>query len=77
MPKKILVTGAGGFVGHHFLEHTLNHTNFNVVCTDSFRHKGRTDRIQQVLDSQPSHACACIGIGSCFLMGWTEAMKRS
>jgi dTDP-glucose 4,6-dehydratase len=58
----MLITGAGGFVGHHFLEHVLNHTNFDVVCTDSFRHKGRTDRIGQVLDSQPSHACACIGI---------------
>jgi dTDP-glucose 4,6-dehydratase len=62
MARKILITGAGGFVGHHFLEHVLNHTNFEVICTDSFRHKGRTDRIQQVLDSQPSHACACIGI---------------
>lgn len=53
MPKTILVTGAGGFVGHHFLEHVLTRTTWNVVATDSFRHKGRTDRIAQVLDSLP------------------------
>lgn len=55
MAKKILVTGCGGFVGHHFLEHVLSTTNMDVVCTDSFRHKGRTDRITQVLDSQPAY----------------------
>ena len=61
MAKKILITGAGGFVGHHFLEHVLQHTNMDVVCTDSFRHKGRTDRIQQVLDNEPGRLVANIG----------------
>lgn len=46
---RVLVTGAGGFVGHHFLEHILVHTDWQVVCTDSFRHKGKTDRISEVL----------------------------
>jgi dTDP-glucose 4,6-dehydratase len=55
MAKRIFVSGAGGFVGHHFLEHVLQHTNLDVVCTDSFRHKGRTDRITQVLDSEPEY----------------------
>lgn len=55
MSKTILITGAGGFVGHHFLEHVLATTNWNVVATDSFRHKGRTDRISQVLDAQPEY----------------------
>jgi dTDP-glucose 4,6-dehydratase len=55
MNKTILITGAGGFVGHHFLEHVLATTDWNVVATDSFRHKGRTDRIAQVLDAQPLH----------------------
>lgn len=50
MPKTILITGAGGFVGHHFLEHVLAMTDWKVICTDSFRHKGRTDRIAQVLE---------------------------
>lgn len=48
---KILITGAGGFAGHHFLEHILNETDWDVVATDSFRHKGKTDRISEVLNS--------------------------
>lgn len=51
--KRILLTGAGGFVGHHFLEHILATTDWQVACTDSFRHKGRSDRIAQVLEPHP------------------------
>lgn len=73
---RILITGAGGFVGHHFLEHALNTTDMDIVCTDSFRHKGRTDRIDQVLASQPSHVCACIGMcetrGYCGPKPWRD-----
>src|ERR1700743_3346397 len=54
MPK-VLITGAGGFVGHHFLEHVLTTTDWDVVATDSFRHKGKTDRISEVLDNGPYH----------------------
>jgi dTDP-glucose 4,6-dehydratase len=49
MRANVLITGAGGFVGHHFLEHVLARTDWNVVATDSFRHKGKTDRIREVL----------------------------
>jgi dTDP-glucose 4,6-dehydratase len=45
----ILLTGAGGFAGHHALQHILTTTDWDVICTDSFRHKGKTDRITQVL----------------------------
>lgn len=51
--KRVLLTGAGGFVGHHFLEHILSSTDWDVVCTDSFRHKGRCDRISEVLSRRP------------------------
>jgi dTDP-glucose 4,6-dehydratase len=47
---KVLLTGAGGFIGHHALEHILSRTDWRVEATDSFRHKGRADRIAQVLD---------------------------
>ena len=50
MTKRILITGAGGFVGHHFLEHVLVHTDWDVVITDSFRHKGSCDRVAEVLE---------------------------
>lgn len=46
---RLLLTGAGGFAGHHFLEHVLAVTDWDVIATDSFRHRGTTDRIAQVL----------------------------
>jgi len=48
--KKLLLTGAGGFTGHHVLEHILLNTDWDVIATDSFRHKGRADRIAPVLN---------------------------
>jgi dTDP-glucose 4,6-dehydratase len=53
---KVLLTGAGGFIGHHLLEHLLTETGWDVACTDSFRHKGKTDRIAQVLAGHPDWA---------------------
>lgn len=50
---RLLLTGAGGFAGAHFLEHILAETDWDLVLTDSFRHKGKTDRIAQVLDGFP------------------------
>lgn len=51
--KKLLLTGAGGFIGSHVLAHILTETNWDVVATDSFRHKGKTDRIVQTLRGGP------------------------
>lgn len=51
--KRVCITGAGGFVGHHVLEHVLATTTWHVVATDSFRHRGKTDRITQLLDPNP------------------------
>ena len=48
MTKKVLLTGAGGFVGHHALEHIFKTTDWDVVITDSFRHRGITDRITSI-----------------------------
>ena len=53
---RVLLTGAAGFVGHHFLEHLLATTDWDVVATGSFRHRGKTDRIAQVLAGHPSWA---------------------
>lgn len=56
MSKRVLLTGAGGFAGSHALEHLLVNTDWDVVCTDSFRHKGKTDRISEVLTARPGQA---------------------
>ena len=50
--KRVLLTGAGGFVGHHTLEHLLVNTDWEIVCLDSFRHRGKTDRIREVIDGR-------------------------
>jgi dTDP-glucose 4,6-dehydratase len=54
--KRVLLTGAGGFVGHHTLEHLLENTDWEIICTDSFRHRGKTDRIREVVDGRIDRA---------------------
>jgi dTDP-glucose 4,6-dehydratase len=44
--KRVLLTGASGFVGSHVLRHILATTDWEVVCLVSFRHRGLTDRIR-------------------------------
>lgn len=43
--KKVLLTGAGGFVGSHVLEHLLVNTDWNIICICSWMHKGIPERI--------------------------------
>lgn len=50
MTKRVLLTGAGGFVGSHTLRHILATTDWNVIVIDSFRHKGTTDRVAIQMD---------------------------
>lgn len=68
---RILVTGAGGFVGHHFLEHILTTTDWDVLCTDSFRHKGKTDRIWEVIS--PPYFSTMEELEQ--KIGWTQRVK--
>lgn len=44
--KRVLLTGASGFVGSHVLRHILANTDYEIVCLVSFRHRGITDRIR-------------------------------
>lgn len=53
MPKRVLFTGHGGFVGHHCLAYFLEHTDWEFVCIDSFRHKGTTRRIVEGVGDNP------------------------
>jgi dTDP-glucose 4,6-dehydratase len=45
MTKRVLLTGASGFVGAHILKHILKHTDWEVVCLSTFTHHGIQDRI--------------------------------
>jgi len=47
--KKLLLTGASGFIGSHFLEHILEKTDWHVTCVSSWSHKGTPERIERAL----------------------------
>lgn len=46
---KLLLTGASGFIGSHFLEHILQNTDWEVTCVSSWQHKGTPERIERAL----------------------------
>lgn len=50
---RVLLTGAGGSIGVHFVAHIMHNTDWDLVCTDSFRHKGEFDRISRVCEDHP------------------------
>jgi dTDP-glucose 4,6-dehydratase len=51
--KRVLLTGHGGFVGHHCLEYFLENTDWELICVDSFRHKGTCRRVIEVGGDNP------------------------
>lgn len=51
--KRVLLTGAGGSIGVHFIAHIMHNTDWFVVGIDSFRHKGEFDRITRVCRNHP------------------------
>lgn len=53
MTRTVLLTGVGGFIGAHTIAHLMHNTDWNLVGIDSFRHKGKTDRITEMIESHP------------------------
>lgn len=53
--KRVLLTGAGGFVGHHTLAHLLKTTDWEFCIIDSFRHFGTSARLRAVFDELPMY----------------------
>jgi len=53
MSKRILLTGAGGAIGAHVFAHIMHNTDWEVICLDSFRHKGFRDRITDFCKDHP------------------------
>ena len=50
MSKQVLVTGAAGFLGHHFMHHLLKATDWEIVGISSFRHRGCPLRLRELVD---------------------------
>lgn len=53
MAKRVLLTGAAGFVGSHALRHLLVTTDWDIVCPVTFTHRGKADRIRMALAEIP------------------------
>lgn len=45
MTKKVLLTGAAGFIGSHLVEYILTHTDWNLVCLDRLDSAGNLARL--------------------------------
>jgi dTDP-glucose 4,6-dehydratase len=51
--RRVLLTGAGGAIGVHVLAHLMHNTDWELVLTDSFNHRGYFDRIVEVCKDHP------------------------
>ena len=49
MNKTILLTGGAGFIAHHFIEETLNKTDYNIVTLDRIDFGGNLNRMMDIL----------------------------
>lgn len=45
---RILVTGGAGFIGHHFIEHILKNTDWEIVILDRLSHVGSMERLVDI-----------------------------
>ena len=49
MSKKILLTGGCGFVGHHFIEHWLKATDWEIITFDKLTYASSgLDRVRDI-----------------------------
>jgi dTDP-glucose 4,6-dehydratase len=53
--KRLLLTGASGFVGSHVLRHVLVNTDWEIVCPVTFKHTGLQDRIRLSIAGDESY----------------------
>lgn len=49
MTKRVLITGAAGFIGHHVVEYFIEKTGWDIVCLDKLNYSGNLNRLNDVL----------------------------
>lgn len=47
---RVLLTGGAGFIGHHFVEHILKNTSWELVLLDRLDLSGNLNRLSEVYD---------------------------
>lgn len=53
--KRVLITGGAGFMGHHFIQHMLINTDWEIVCLDRLDTSGNLNRISEILEGRPEY----------------------
>ena len=48
--KRILVTGGAGFIGHHFINYLLTHTDWHITSLDRLDFSGNLNRLTNIID---------------------------
>ncbi len=48
MVKRILITGGAGFVGHHFVDYLLTHTDYEIISLDNLSYAGDLNRLDYI-----------------------------
>lgn len=74
--KRVLLSGVGGSISAHFLAHIFHNTDWEIVGIDSFRHKGWTDRVTEVLKEHPEWRQRLTVIAHDLTAPFSDMMKR-
>jgi len=53
MRKKVLITGAAGFVGHHLVDFLLTNTDWDIISLDRLDYSGNLNRLDEVVMAHP------------------------
>ena len=53
MVKRVLVTGAPGFIGHYLVDHLLKTTDWEIVTLDRLDYSGNLNRLNYVVSQYP------------------------
>lgn len=74
--KRVLLTGCGGSIGVHTIAHIFHNTDWEIVGTDSFRHKGWTDRVTEIMKEHPEWDDRLTIVTHDLVAPFSEKMKK-